>query len=347
MPTYKRLTLMLRDPARLKALLLHPTRPVQLVIAGKSHPADDSGKRLLQQMVQFADAHDVRHRIVVLPDYDIGMAQLLYPGCDVWLNNPLRPLEACGTSGMKAALNGCLNLSILDGWWDEWFDPEFGWAIPTADGVADEDRRDELEAAGLYDLIEHQVAARFYDRDADGLPQRWLSMVTHTLTDLAPKVQATRMVQDYVERLYVPAAVAGASLAASGFDGAEDLAAWKQRVLAAWSGVRVDHVDSEGVGSTPEVGDVLTVSAWVSLGGLEPADVVVQAVHGRVGEDDELVETSTTVLPVEQSYEEGRHQFSGDVTLRTTGAFGYTVRVLPCHAGQASDAETALVAVAA
>ena len=346
-PTYKRLTLMLRDPARLKALLLHPTRPVQLVIAGKSHPADDSGKALLQQMVQFADAHDVRHRIVVLPDYDIGMAQLLYPGCDVWLNNPLRPLEACGTSGMKAALNGCLNLSILDGWWDEWFDPEFGWAIPTADGVADEDRRDALEAAGLYDLIEQQVAARFYDRDASGLPQRWLSMVTHTLTDLAPKVQATRMVQDYVERLYVPAAVAGASLAASGFAGAKDLAAWKERVLAAWPGVRVDHVDSEGVGSTPEVGDVLTVSAWVSLGALEPDDVVVQVVHGRVGEDDELVETSTTVLPVEQSFEEGRHHFSGDVTLRTTGAFGYTVRVLPHHAGQASDAETALVAVAA
>ena len=146
MPSYKRLTLMLRDPERLKALLLDPERPIQLVIAGKSHPADDGGKQLIQEMVRFADDPEIRHRIAFLPGYDIGMARYLYWGCDVWLNNPLRPLEACGTSGMKAALNGGLNLSILDGWWDEWFDGENGWAIPTADGVADPDRRDEVEA---------------------------------------------------------------------------------------------------------------------------------------------------------------------------------------------------------
>ena len=163
-PSYKRLTLMLRDPERLRALLLDPERPVQLVIAGKSHPADDGGKRLIQELVRFSDDPTVRHRIVFLPDYDIGDGRaVLYPGCDVWLNNPLRPLEACGTSGMKAALNGCLNLSILDGWWDEWYDGENGWAIPTADGVDDPDRRDDLEAAALYDLIEKSVAPRFYD----------------------------------------------------------------------------------------------------------------------------------------------------------------------------------------
>ena len=145
-PSYKRLTLMLRDPERLKRLLLDPERPVQLVIAGKSHPADDGGKKLIQEMVRFADDPEVRHRIVFLPNYDIAMAQPLYPGCDVWLNNPLRPYEACGTSGMKAALNGGLNLSILDGWWDEWYDGNNGWAIPSADGVDDHDRRDDLEA---------------------------------------------------------------------------------------------------------------------------------------------------------------------------------------------------------
>ena len=147
-PSYKRLTLMLRDPDRLKRLLLHPERPVQLVIAGKAHPADDGGKRLIQELVRFADDPEVRHRIVFLPNYDIAMAQPLYPGCDVWLNNPLRPYEACGTSGMKAALNGGLNLSILDGWWDEWFDGSNGWAIPSADGVDDPDRRDDIEADG-------------------------------------------------------------------------------------------------------------------------------------------------------------------------------------------------------
>jgi len=342
-PTYKRLTLMLSDPERLKALLLHPTHPVQLVIAGKSHPADDSGKRLLQKMVQFADEHDVRHRIVVLPDYDIAMAQLLYPGCDVWLNNPLRPLEACGTSGMKAALNGCLNLSILDGWWDEWFDGENGWAIPTADGVEDELRRDDLEAAALYELIETQVAPRFYDRGLDGVPGRWLEMVRHTLHTLAPKVQATRMVEDYVRRLYLPAAAGGAALAADDHAGARDLAAWKQRVRASWHAVRVDHVESGGLGDSPEVGEVLHVSAWVSLGQLAPEDVDVQVAYGRLGEDDELADPAVQSLERAEAYEDGRYQFSGDVVLRRTGAFGYTVRVLPRHAGQVSPAETALV----
>ena len=137
-PTYKRLTLMLRDPERLRALLLDESKPLQLIVAGKSHPADDAGKALIQQVVRFADAPDVRHRIAFLPDYDMSMARLLYWGCDVWLNNPLRPLEACGTSGMKSALNGGLNLSIRDGWWDEWYDGENGWEIPTADGLADD-----------------------------------------------------------------------------------------------------------------------------------------------------------------------------------------------------------------
>ena len=175
-PSYKRLTLMLRDPDRLKALLLDPERPVQIVIAGKSHPADDGGKQLIAQMVRFADDPAVRHRITFLPDYDIGMARYLYWGVDVWLNNPLRPLEACGTSGMKAALNGALNLSIMDGWWDEWFDGENGWAIPSADGLVDPDRRDDLEADALYDLIENNVAPRFYDRTARRCPSggcRW------------------------------------------------------------------------------------------------------------------------------------------------------------------------------
>ena len=218
-PSYKRLTLMLRDPERLKRLLLDPERPVQLVIAGKSHPADEGGKKLIQEIVRFADDPEVRHRIVFLPNYDIAMAQPLYPGCDVWLNNPLRPYEACGTSGMKAALNGGLNLSILDGWWDEWYDGDNGWAIPSADGVEDVDARDDIEATALYDLIEKEVAARFYDLDGQGLPVRWIEMVRHTLKSLGPKVLSTRMVREYVERLYTPSAVSSRAMNDS-FEGA-------------------------------------------------------------------------------------------------------------------------------
>jgi starch phosphorylase len=342
-PTYKRLTLMLRDPDRLKALLLHPTRPIQLVIAGKSHPADETGKRLIQQMVQFADEAGVRHRIVFLPNYDIAMAQTLYPGCDVWLNNPLRPFEACGTSGMKSALNGGLNLSILDGWWDEWFDGENGWAIPTADGVQDPDHRDDLEAAALYELLETEVAPRFYDRDAQGLPQRWLEMVRHTFSSLGPKVLASRMVADYVRQLYVPAAQTGRVTTP---EVARDLSEFKARVRAAWPAVRVEHVDSAGVSDSPQVGDELQVRAVVSIDGLSPKDVQVQVVHGRVSPADTI--TDSVVQPLHHvetvdAQGEGRYVFEGTLKLRRTGPFGYTVRVLPNHDGLVAPAELGLV----
>ena len=339
-PTYKRLTLMLRDPDRLRRLLLHPTRPIQLVIAGKSHPADDNGKRLIQQMVKFADDPAVRHRIVFLPNYDIAMALALYPGCDVWLNNPLRPFEACGTSGMKSALNGGLNLSILDGWWDEWFDGENGWAIPTADGVDDPDHRDELEATALYDLIEGSVAPRFYDTDERHLPTRWLEMVCHTFSSLGPKVLANRMVQDYVTRLYVPAAQSAGAVTPTV---ARDLARFRARVRSAWSGVRVDHVDSTGASDSPQVGDQIEVKAFVSLGDLTPDDVDVQIAYGRVTPSDTLTETRTVALAHAEEYEAGRHRYEGSLTLRRTGPFGYTVRILPKDPRLASPAELGLV----
>jgi starch phosphorylase len=343
-PTYKRLTLMLRDPERLKRLLLDEKRPIQLVIAGKSHPADETGKQLIQQMVRFADDPKIRHRIVFLPNYDIAMAQYLYPGCDVWLNNPLRPFEACGTSGMKAALNGGLNLSILDGWWDEWYDGGNGWAIPTADGVEDSERRDDLEAAALYDLIENSVAPRFYDHDESGVPQNWLSMVTHTLQTLGPKVLASRMVRDYTTQLYGPAARAGWALNGPDFTGAKELATYKAKVLQAWPGVHVDHVESSGVSDSPQIGDTLHVRAYVSLADLSPDDVDVQVVRGMARDTDELTDVVCDSLDPVESYEGGRHQFAGDFALSRTGSFGYTVRILPKHDGLASVSELGLVA---
>jgi starch phosphorylase len=342
-PTYKRLTLMLRDPARLKKLLLDPERPIQLVIAGKAHPADETGKRLIQEMVRFADDPEVRHRIAFLPNYDIAMAQPLYPGCDVWLNNPLRPYEACGTSGMKAALNGGLNLSILDGWWDEWYDGSNGWAIPSADGIDDPDRRDDLEAAALYDLIESDVVPRFYETNDEGVPPRWLEMVRHTLKSLGPKVLATRQVRDYVRELYAPAAHTARTLN-SDYAGARALSGWKAEVRAAWPGVRVEHVDSEGVGDQPEVGATLAVRAWVALGALSPDDVEVQVVHGRIGSDDVLTGTAVTPMLVGESYDGNRHRFDAAVRLDRSGAFGYTVRAVPRNESLASVAELGLVA---
>lgn len=349
-PTYKRLTLMLRDPERLEKLLLDEKRPVQLIVAGKSHPADDGGKALIQQIVRFADRPEVRHRIAFLPDYDMSMARLLYWGCDVWLNNPLRPLEACGTSGMKSALNGGLNLSIRDGWWDEWYDGENGWEIPTADGVDDEARRDDLEAAALYDLLEHAVTPKFYERDEHGVPTRWVEMVRHTLQVLGPKVLASRMVRDYTEKYYLLAAQSLRETveATSGepFGAARQLADYRRRAQDAWPKIQITDVDSYGLPDTPLLGSQLTLTATVQLAGLRPDEVTVQAVLGRVDAGDVLVNPVTVTMAHTGSAEGDTEVFSTSTPLPVAGPVGYTVRVLPHHRLLTADNELGLVTLA-
>jgi starch phosphorylase len=341
-PTYKRLTLMLRDPARLKSLLLHPERPIQLVVAGKSHPADDGGKALIQQIVRFADDPEVRHRIVFLPDYDMSMARYLYWGCDVWLNNPMRPLEACGTSGMKAALNGGLNLSIRDGWWDELYDGSNGWAIPTADGVTDPVRRDDLEAAALYELLTSQVAPLFYERGDDGVPTQWLARVRHTLASLGPQVQASRMVREYVEAHYMPAATAVGLACADGYQLAKDLAEYRARAAIAWPRIRITDCElAFEDGHTPVVGERIPVNVTVDLAGLDASDVEVQAVVGRVRDTDELADIMTVTMTAN-----GDGRYTASLPLPHTGALGVTARVLPKHGLLATPAELGRVILA-
>ena len=344
-PSYKRLTLMLNDPAQLSQLLNDPSQPVQIVVAGKAHPADDGGKALIQQMVQYSDIADVRRRIVFLPDYDMAMARTLVQGCDVWLNNPLRPLEACGTSGMKAALNGALNLSVRDGWWDEWYDGGNGWEIPSADGVADVGRRDELEAQALYELLGKSVAPLFYERDAEGVPQGWVERIRHTLRSLGPKVQAERMVREYVNALYVPAAVSSRALTdGDGFGPARELAAWKKLVIQAWPQVRIEHVESESAAGQ-RLGAALAVRVSVALGELTRDDVTVEVVYGPPDEDDEIVRPAYATLTAEAdpAPADGAVRYSGEVSLDRPGPFGYTVRVLPNHRLLDSRAELGLV----
>lgn len=341
-PTYKRLTLMLRDPERLRAALLDPERPVQIVVAGKSHPADEGGKAMIQRIVRFADDPEVRHRIVFLPDYDMSLARYLYCGCDVWLNNPVRPLEACGTSGMKAALNGGLNLSVRDGWWDEMFDGYNGWAIPTADGVSDPNRRDDLEAAALYELLTQHVAPMFYARNSDGVPGQWMSMVRHTLATLGPRVQSSRMVREYVDHHYAPAAASVQAVAADGYRGAREIADYRARLDAAWSSVRV--VGTEMIvddGSPPLLGGEVTVRAQVHLAGLKQSDVDVEVVVGRVDDHDELHDFVTQSM---RCTAEGRYE--AVVTLPHAGPAGYTVRVLPTHPLLSGPAELGKVVLA-
>jgi starch phosphorylase len=190
--TYKRATLLLSQPERLMTMLNDADRPVQFVFAGKAHPADTPGKELIQKIEQFARKTNVRHRFVFLADYDMAIAREMYHGCDVWLNTPRRPLEACGTSGMKAALNGSLNCSILDGWWDECYSPGNGWAIQSAEDDPDLERRDQRECASLFSVLEEQVIPRFYEHASGGVPRAWVEMVQESWATLGPRVTAAR-----------------------------------------------------------------------------------------------------------------------------------------------------------
>ncbi|MFW0790704.1 alpha-glucan family phosphorylase [Gordonia sp. CPCC 205333] len=353
--TYKRLTLMLRDPDRLRRLLTDPQRPIQLVVAGKAHPADDGGKSLIQQIVRFTDDPALRGRIVFLPDYDIGMARHIYAGCDVWLNNPVRPMEACGTSGMKSALNGGLNLSILDGWWDEMADGHNGWAIPSADEIGDEHRRDDIEATALYELLENTVVPLYYSStvgrtrtvEDDALPAGWVSMVRHTIDELAPKVLAARMVREYTTELYSPAAQSFHDACANDYALARDLADYRDRLAAAWPSVAVAGIDEDLPPHSSGVvapGSRVGLTAYVTLGGLSASEVTVQAIGGTVDSVGDIVDPVITTLSATGSTDpSGRELFTGGLDIARSGRVGYTVRVLPNHRGLAVASEAGLV----
>jgi len=266
---YKRPTLFLRDPDRLRRLLLDPERPIQLVIAGKAHPEDDSGKWLIQQVFQFAQGEEVRHRIVFLEDYDKQVTGRMVQGVDVWLNTPRRPLEASGTSGMKVLPNGGLNLSILDGWWAEAYEPGVGWAFGAAEGV-DPEQQDAIDAGQLYEILEREVVPLFYDRDPDGIPRGWIARVKNSMRRLCPVFNTNRMVRQYVEEHYLPAARRYRALTADGLAPAKSLAAWEEAVRPRWGELRIEAVTAR------RDGDTVSFRAHVHLGALRPEDVVVQ-----------------------------------------------------------------------
>ncbi len=339
--TYKRATLLLGQPERLRELLLDADRPLQFVFAGKAHPADAEGKELIRQIEVFARQLDVGYRFVFLPDYDMGVARRMYHGCDVWLNTPRRPLEACGTSGMKAALNGGLNCSILDGWWDECYDATDGgngWAIASADDDPDMARRDQREAVSLFGLLEREIVPLFYKRDETGLPIGWIDMVKRNWASLGPFVTAARMVRDYTTELYEPAARSGRALTAEGGAPAKRLAAWKAKVRQAWPSVAVTAVDVDDADA--HEGEVRQASAQIQLGALDPADIEVQLIHGGVDAEGNFVNHPPHVVLTHDR--DGR--FAGDYEIGEAGPYGITVRAVPANSLLTEPLEMGLVA---
>ncbi len=326
--TYKRGTLLMRDRERLMRLLTDADRPVQVLIAGKAHPADNGGKELIQRIVQFSRQSNAGHRIVFLEDYDISIARRLVQGCDIWLNTPRRGMEASGTSGMKAAINGVPNVSIMDGWWDEAAEPGVGWPIGRGEDYDHDHLADERESKALYDLLEHEVLPLFYDRDTQNVPRGWVEVMKTCIAKLAPKFNTNRMLQDYAEKYYFPAYHRQAKLGAENLKPAIESAKQVGRLREAWGKVQVSDVQIDG--PTPlGVDDTLKVEAVVDLGGLSPSDVKVQVYAGTLNNDGALIDGHPADLTVGETLADGRMKYHGSLSAGTSGNYGFAIRVVP------------------
>ncbi|MGC1184316.1 MAG: alpha-glucan family phosphorylase [Candidatus Dormiibacterota bacterium] len=328
---YKRALLLFSQPERLARLLLDRDRPVQLVIAGKAHPQDERGKEIIQALSRATHAQALRASVVFLEDYDMGLARLLYQGSDLWLNTPRRPMEACGTSGQKALLSGALNCSILDGWWDEGWDGESGFAIPSFEQVEDHSERDRLEADALFEILEQEVVPSFYDRAESGMPHRWLARVRHSLETLGPLVLGSRMVADYVRLMYQPAVDAAVFTPQDRHQVARDRTLWWERVRRDFANARVSaRALSSAPSATPQPeGEEKVVEALVELGALPPEDVQVELLHGPIGADGRLISPTVESMVEDQPHENGNRRYLGSLVLAAAGDYGFTVRVLP------------------
>ena len=328
--TYKRGNLFLRDPQRLTRILENVDRPVQILMAGKSHPADGSGKELIREIVQFAREMPGGHKVVFIENYDINVARYLVQGCDIWLNNPRRGMEASGTSGMKAAINGVLNCSILDGWWDEAYESSVGWAIGRGEEYANIDVQDDLEGQALYELLENQIIPLFYDRDETGLPRRWINRMKSCISTLAPAFNTNRMVQEYTEKLYLPALHRTIQLREDNLRGSIEIARQKTRLRQGWGGLRVESVESTADAATAvDVRSQVEVTAVVHLGMLQPDEVRVQAFVGKLDNDEKIIEGEPYDLEHLEDLGDGRHRFAGQIRPHTSGRHGLAVRIVP------------------
>ena len=339
--TYKRGNLIFRNIERLKALFSDSQQPLQILFAGKAHPRDDAGKELIRQIVHLARQAPFNGRIFFLQDYDMNLARYLVQGCDVWLNNPRRPLEASGTSGMKAAVNGVLNVSVFDGWWDEACDKHAGWTIGRGEDYDDEHYQDEVESNSLYDLLETEVIPLFYQRDADGLPGGWIGRMKETIAQLAPQYNAHRMVREYVEGFYLPGQARFEELAADR-ERVQRLTHWKSHVRSKWAQVQIGEVDAE-FPRLLKVGMQVPLCAAVALGELAPEDVRVEIYAGRLNAQREFAQTEVYPLKLAGHNGDGTYHFVGTFTCAAAGSHGYTLRVVPSHPDLQNPLEMGLV----
>jgi starch phosphorylase len=342
--TYKRGALLLRDPDRLKRMIEDSKRPIQFVFAGKAHPADHEGKELIKAIVNFARDPQIRRRFVFIENYDINVARSLVQGVDVWLNTPRRPYEASGTSGMKAAANGVLNCSILDGWWVEGYelDHSVGWAIGRGEQYSDAAYQDALEGQSLYNILEKQILPIFYQRSVDNIPREWIARMKTCMRKLAPVFNTNRMVREYAEVFYIPAFTRGQALAQDGLKRAVQLARYKDMLRHKWPGIKIVGVHTSGNGHY-KVGDEMTVEALVDLPELDPKDLTVQLYAGPINATGHIENPTLLKMSHSKQMAPGRHLFTGKIECKTSGRQGFALRVVPGNPDMATAFEPGLI----
>ncbi len=327
--TYKRGNLLLRDPDRLLRLLTDKDRPIQIIFAGKSHPHDLPGKELIKELVHFSRRDDVQSRIIFLEDYDMTMARYMVTGSDVWLNTPLRPLEASGTSGMKAGMNGVLNCSVLDGWWAEAYNPEIGWAIGKGEEYTDVELQNEIESKALYDLLEREIVTKFYDRGRDNLPREWIQMMKNSMKYVGSHFACHRMLLDYSNNYYFPALENSQKLQASNFELARNLNAYLSRIAQSWAQIQIQSFATNAK-PVMDRGELVEAKASVNLGSLKPEDVLVAVSHGPLSSTGEIEKPQRVGMNAVGA-SGSTVQYAVSLKCEVTGQHGYAIRVLPAH----------------
>jgi len=341
--TYKRATLLLRDPVRLQKLLGNPGRPVQIIFAGKAHPHDDGGKEMIRHIVHTSMKEGFYGRFIYLEDYSMDMARRFVQGVDVWLNAPRRPMEASGTSGMKAGMNGALNCSVPDGWWDEASKSGIGWNIGAGETYDDPEAQDAVEAKALFDRLENVIVPLFYERSADDLPRRWIGIMKDSMKAICPVFNTNRMLAEYTDRFFIPSFESWEALSANSWAGVRELSAWKEKVRNAWPSIRVRGVESPAQETVMTVGDQVPVTVRLEADGLEPDDLAVEIHSGRISAEGMLKERSSDRMVFQQK--EGMVLvYTGTFKCRFSGNTGFSVRVLPSHKRFGTAWEPGLIA---
>ena len=327
--TYKRATLLFRDMDRLARILADNSRPVQFVFAGKAHPADNPGKEFIRRIIELSHDPRINGRVVFLEDYDIRVARHLVRGVDVWLNNPRRPQEASGTSGMKACINGGIHLSTLDGWWCEGYSPACGWAIGSEDAAGDDDYIDNAESQSLYSLLETEVVPTFYDRPDGAIPTRWVRMMKESIRMSLRAFSSHRMVTDYMNLAYMPALLSYETLSRDNAAPAASIVETRKHIASLWSGVSVGDPTAEGDVSAARVGDSFNVAVDVALGEIPASAVSVEVVYGSLDSHGGLTGAKTMEMERAEALGGGRFRYRQSIRCQDTGRFGFTARAVP------------------